>query len=582
MLEDAQGIEDRLLQVVECGESEEEHLNGRADDEKASMEACSGRPCAAAESFEMKQAAGPSTGDLVYSSIIGMLVAVAWAYLLEQQVDPNGKCPASNCWVLVSLLGTNTLAGAFYIPALSLTAMRRLASREPVIDATAGTRRYSIALFRREVHRRLQRLTTDASSTCWSCGASSFVFNLLKQMEFAASGGDSQSFVRPVAHAGDTSARRHLLHHRLPILLACMGICVGVITLSFATTLAATRRLAKETRPYFVEVWLLLRTGLFYSCAYAVATTTGLLFFSPFDLGWGGERLRLFAVALRALLFWYGARQITQGLPRPPSDAAIALLQASTDIRSCASHMCYDILVIVAAIGLHDLVVFFVVDFIKISLRERTALFFVYAFAALGTVLIRRRRARRRQKSGENENAAFLDVFERWLVCFAWSVPLVLIGTRKVVELCRWVPYKYVLVQAWDLFGARRNSSSSSNTHKALYVFHRLERFVWQLIIAVSLPLGFATFLALPTYINASSQSSTSIEHTPMRNASRQVRDLPPAEETGNPMLAKEIGSCDIELVRPMANETSPSTAYTADVGHHGHESEWVLDLLEQ
>lgn len=423
MLADAQGIEDRLLQVVECAETEVEHLSDTVEEEKAPMEACNGRPYAAAGSLERKQAGGALAGDLVYSSIIGMLVAVAWAYLLEQQVDPNGTCPASNCWVLVCLLGANTVAGALYIPALSLAAMRRLASRESVIEAMPGTRRYSTALFRRELHRRLQRLTTDASSTCWSCGASSFVFNLLKQMEFAASGGDSENFVRPVAHAGDTSARRHLLHHRVPILLACMGICVGVISISFATTLAATWHLAKETRPYFVEVWLLLRTGLFYSCAYAVATTTGLLFFSPFDLGWGGENLRLFAVALRALVFWYGAQQITQGLPRPPSDAASALLQASTDVPLCAKHMCFEILVIVAAIGIHDLVVFFVVEYIHVSLRERTALFFVYAFAALGTVLIRRSHSHSRQKSDENESTAFLNVFERWLVCFAWSVP---------------------------------------------------------------------------------------------------------------------------------------------------------------
>ncbi|KAJ8614545.1 hypothetical protein CTAYLR_000855 [Chrysophaeum taylorii] len=390
-----------------------------------------------------------------------MLIAVSWAYLLQQQVDPNDECPGDHCWILVVVLAANMLAGVLYIPAVSLALVRRLGRSDRVLfelEAHTGTRRG--LSFRRAVTRRLQRLATDASATCWSVTASSFVYFTLKQLEFVASGGDSSNFVRPVEHAGDTAARRHLIHHRFAVLSACFGVCLGVVCVSLVTMILATRKLATETRPLFLEVWLLLRSGLYYSCAFAIATFIGLLFFSPFELDWGGKVVRLFAALARAFGLVVLARSIVRRLPVPPSDDSIAFAEASTHWTACANLFCFNVSSVVAAIGIHDAVVFFLVDVLSLSRWRRIAVLFTYAIALISFVLRRRTlEAKRRaemdpascnhlaefRSCNSPSDLAFLNVLERWLVCFAW-----------------WVPYKYFFVEAWDVLGVRGTPPSRS------------------------------------------------------------------------------------------------------------------------
>lgn len=453
-------MEDGLGEEIE-GPLLEQAEDDPDDDDSSQVET------AAVETDDSEQlaAAARSVGSLMYSSIVGMLVAVAWAYLLVQQVDPNNKCPKEHCWSLVVLLGLNTVAGIVYVPAASLAIMRRLSAR------SSGS-----AVFKTELQKRLQRLATDASASCYSCGASSFVFYLLKQLEFAASGGDPDSFVRPVAHAGSTAARRHLLHHRLAILLACLGICVGIVAVSFGTMLIATRRLATETRPFAIEVWLLLRSGFSYSCAYAVASFTGLLCFSPFDLGFGGEGVRFAAAAARAALFVFLALRLTRKLGPPPVDPA----EASASWRACAHYLAFSVAAIVAAIGCHDVVTFVVLDLVNFTHWHQIAILFAYASALLGAVIAFRFQ---RRVVLDPTNQAFAEIFEQWLVCFAW-----------------WVPYKHVLVEVWDVFVAKRPPKSGAGLSLALYALRRIARLLWQLTVAFSLTLGFAALAALPPF----------------------------------------------------------------------------------
>lgn len=444
------------------------------------------------------------SSNLVYSSIVGMLIAVCWAYLLQQQVDPSEKCPERGCWGLVTLLGLNALAGIWYIPALTLAMMRRLSPRGIEGDRPS---------FRLELQAKLQQMMTDASSTCWSVGFSSFVFYLVKQLEFSASGGDPNNFVRPVAHAGDTAARRHLVHHRLAILLACLGVCAAVVLVSFATTVLATRKLASETRPIFVEIWLLLRTGLHYSCAYAIATFVGLALFSPFDLEWGGTPLRFCAALLRAICLTAISFRIAKSsfLPAEKESTGHAFLR--------------QVLVIVAAISCHDVVVFFVVEVFKeTSHWHQISFFFAYSLLLLGTALLRRNKQHSRDED--------VDIFERWIVCFAW-----------------WVTYKHVLVDIWDLVGVRGRPHHLSDLHAAIYALRRIERFLWQLAVAVFSTLAFATLAALPSFVKAAyDYYLKSGENTLTSTQANENPLLPQQEDDALPQCGDGLATVDVEL----------------------------------
>lgn len=407
--------------------------------------------------------------NLIYTSVVGMLIAVSWAYLLQQQVDPNSKCPAQGCWPLVIVLGVNTVLGAFYIPRISLFLMRQLRSQG--------------SLFKVAATQRLQQLATDASGTCFSVSASSFVYFLLKQLEFAASGGNGESFVRPVAHAGDTAARRHLVAHRLPVLFACFGVCCGVVVVSLFAMIFATRRLQFETRPYWVEVWLLLRSQLVYASAYAVASMLGLLLFQTFELATRATMMLFFATVVRAVGLFFISRYAARKLPRPPDDAD-AVAHASASVKACAALLCFNGAAVVASIGVHDAIVFLPLSLLPLTSSARMLVLFPYAVVALAAVVYRRTLPKPTKRHPNDE--PFILVFEAWLVYFAW-----------------WVPYKLLFVAAWDLLRVRSTPPDHGAAHIAAYVALRVLRFLWQLVLALAFLFVFAALTALPEVLAA-------------------------------------------------------------------------------
>jgi hypothetical protein len=153
-------------------------------------------------------------------------------------------------------------------------------------------------------------LTTNAAGSYWSVTASSSLFYLVKQLEFVASGGDALNFVRPATEAGSTAVSRHFVTHRLAIIGAGLAVCFMTLFVALTTMVYATRKLAMESRPYFVEVWLLLQSQLYYTSAYAASASLGLCFFAPFELSIGSDLTRFLVALSRSAGFFLIAREL--------------------------------------------------------------------------------------------------------------------------------------------------------------------------------------------------------------------------------------------------------------------------------
>jgi len=470
---------------------------------------------------------------LVHSSVVGVLIAVSWAYLLQEQLDPRNECPAPGCWTVVVVLGVNAMLGVIYVPWFALALVRRLSRRDTIIAA------------------RLQRLATDAAGACWSVGVSGFLYALIKQLEFAASGGDPESFVRPASRAGDTAARRHLAHHRVPVLSACAGVAVGAAVLSVLMSTLATRRLYSkplETGPLCVEVCLLLRSQLSYATAYAASAFFGLVLFAPFELGFGNTAGRFVVAIARAGLFVLGGHRLARSIGAPPADEADAIALAASSVKACTKQLTFSGLAVVASIGAHDAVAYFVQVVLPINTWRQIALLFFYAFALLAAVLARRATmmstttttttgGRRAGPDDDDDDAvvvvdegasfwgqaarpagqsssrgrdffvwkdpvndeAFCRIFEKWLVAFAF-----------------WLPYKLFFVEVWDLAGpggklgidVARGVHSQPLRFLASVALHAL-LLAWQLGLACAVIALFAFLTALPHLLRSSRAGET-------------------------------------------------------------------------
>lgn len=407
----------------------------------------------------------------VYVGVVGTFVGVAWAYVVVEELDPSGRCPGpAKCFWLVGVLVLCVVAGLFVLPYIALQGVLRLRAAD--LGAPLLTRHGFVA----SITQNLQRMVTDTTTMTWAVLNATVIYYVLGQA--------SEDLVPP-SQGGQLA--RGQTHFDEKIVLLLLILCATATTIYFTLASHALRKLPSETRPYWVEVWLLLSRAPVFPGAYSISILLGLIFFAPYQLGFIRRRILLLAIVLvRAISFWLVARWVSRILPHVSSDPSVATAEASQSLSKSAQYLASTAAGIVACIGVND----FVVSFAQLYLSTWQEVAFLLAGWAPFVLMVAMLRSRTRLARAQHESAtlsnlgicetfwvrlhpndtAFVDVAEFWLVSFAF-----------------WTPGKIILGAIWG-FVAYNPQHKNDFTFGLLMIV----RLLWLLTVASVVTLLFA------------------------------------------------------------------------------------------
>ena len=432
---------------------------------------------------------------LIDDQILGTVVAVSWSYILQQQIDAEGTCPANGderCWFLVAALAINTIAGAYYLPAVTVFIVKITS------DRIAGLRRDSfqrgnVGLFRKRmsVALRVQKLGGAAAAMCWSVSASGFVFYLLAQLEVEATNGE----VQPPGHGprgregwrdqeSEDGCDTHMINSYLLRVSGVIAVvAVSSTTLCVIVQLLASRRLKSpltHASPFKTEQCLLLSKSLYCAMAVGGMSLPSLFLFPCYELSLGSAGTQLAWAFVRCFFFLVAGWRISAffARDRDGKDDDALLLVLATSVRRCFTFMLIQGCAVISCLGVHDFVSTLIAsDVLELSDGGMLALWFFYAVLLTAIAVVR---GGLRDEASEEEQHAlaherYVDTFESWLVCFAW-----------------WLPFKEVLEGIYNLLPSHVSGAYvEAGTDMNFWLQHLL-RLVFQVLISVAFTLAFA------------------------------------------------------------------------------------------
>ena len=395
----------------------------------------------------------------IANCVYGTFCAVALAYILQDDLDPDSVCPGDmrgKCWSMIGAFGINACLGVAYIPCAA-AALERWSAWAL---ARLPQRRVS---FRAETAKALTALAAGAASSAYSVSVSTTFTYVLAEVEWEVSSqwatpdvtgpsaprarkrGGAASFQPPTgAHPrrrrppGGGRGRRLDENDDAPptgllFRLFCVRflLCASVLVGAYATMATATRRAETAKGPNAARVWALLRGSLHYVSALAISTVLTSLLFLPFDASpaLGTVTAARFAAALfKAGAFFLGARAVARRLPQDQdAESAVPALARKTAA-------------VVACLGVFDAVDFFITAQLDLDADQEILAFWIYAVAVAAAALAHRERKRRRTRRARTSedlrranDAVFDEVYEAWTVAFAF-----------------WTPYEDTLIRVYD------------------------------------------------------------------------------------------------------------------------------------
>lgn len=452
--------------------------------------------------------------EFVLDMVFGTLCSVSWAYILQQQVDPRATCPGverTRCWALVVVYASNMFLGVLYIPALVLwilSVSHRFRQRRCCRKNVERT------FAERETLRRLTAFATATATVAWSISVSTTLSQLLGELEYEATKGRATSSggsgprissdpddrgpgYRQPDDAKHPPPPRRLtedvsMGDMLRVVAARAELCFVALSLCSIVMLWANQRLLRAAKPLTVEICMLLRSSLHYASAYCIVTVFSSVWFLPLDVatlktGRQFVYARLVWVIVKVFVFGGIARAIARRLP--PFDA-----ETAHDWRRCFCALWHKTLAVVACLVVYDATAYIVYTMLPLSDLNKDLVYLGYAFFVLAVAFLRRagvfKLCRRRTPSNyarladqqapkddarARSDAAFVDVAEAWIVCFAF-----------------WVPFEALLINAYDL-------SNNVSEHARTSIGRHVVRLVWQLFLGscvVAVCVAVTTLLA--------------------------------------------------------------------------------------
>lgn len=308
--------------------------------------------------------------EVMNALALGVMLASSWCTVIVEQASGWGR---------VGLLCASVVVMTAVLPSVVCAIVQSL---------TAWTS--NRASFKREGARKLQRLSTDAAAACWAATAVTCVATCLD---------DSVTFRRYWVDA-----------------VVVAALCVAVAAGSCCLSVLALSRLADETRPFHVEVWLLLVQGPHLVAGYAILAVLDVIRL--------GRAARLgISLAVAALAFFV-ARDVFRRAHPPTSASDMNVLT-------------YNFTGLVAALAVRSVV--------RLALDDLVVWARVLVYGALAISLFGNAMARPRHRlvylehpikrtSGsplatvahdleKHRDEPFYDVYERWLAAAAvWAL----------------------------------------------------------------------------------------------------------------------------------------------------------------
>lgn len=448
---------------------------------------------------------------MINSTLVGALVAVSWSYIVEQLADPYAQCPTDGCWMMIALLALSLVGGVFAIPQAQLCLQRTLGdflsqlealdSRREHLSHSAGgsllggaaavlaVERHSVFApksasrygFRKAVVGKLLLLLTNAGDSAFVVTCANLLYYVTKQLEFEGSGGSR--FVRDELrgrYSGSWRGGRNFAS----VAGICASFCVASAIAAGGVAIWSAKRLATETDPYRIRLWLLLSTHPHYPAAYAVSIAVTVVFFAPLELNAGSPKLRAGLACLQLVIFSWGGRLLSRKFSPPPSDPEIRLANAAASKKVCASFVAHDGCAVLAAIGVQNFLNFALRAF---DLGSLLAVYCVYTPALLINAHFRHRRRMQKMRAQAHhgyardhddksspvalcccsvQDAQFEDTAELWLITLGF-----------------WAPATIVLYALWDYVILKTSDPVTT----------LLLRFIQQISIACLLTLIVAT-----------------------------------------------------------------------------------------
>lgn len=414
---------------------------------------------------------------MINSTLVGALVAVSWSYIVEQLADPYAQCPTDGCWMMIALLALSLVGGVFAIPQAQLCLQRTLGDflsqlealdsrRENLSHSAEGllvgaaavlaVERHSVFApksasrygFRKAVVGKLLLLLTNAGDSAFVVTCANLLYYVTKQLEFEGSG--ESRFVRDELrgrYSGSMRGGRNFAS----VAGICASFCVVSAIAAGGVAIWSAKRLATESDPYRIRLWLLLSTHPHYPAAYAASIAVNIVFFAPLELNAGSPKLRAGLACLQLVLFSWGGRLLCRKIPPPPSDPETRLIKASASKLVCASFVAHDGCAVLAAIGVQNFLNFALRAF---NLGSLLAVYCVYTPTLLINAHFRHRRRMQKMRAQAHhghardhedksspiavcccsvQDAQFEDTAELWLITLGF-----------------WAPATIVLYVLWD------------------------------------------------------------------------------------------------------------------------------------
>lgn len=372
--------------------------------------------------------------------IFGTLASVSFSYILQQQVDPDGRCPGrerTRCWAMVSLYMANVLLGVIYTPALILGIVRWAGRFERTGRCCFKQYESSRPTFvAGETVRRLSAFATTTATVAWSISVSTTLSQLIGELEYVATSGHAQGsdsgpgigpryndpsqgyrtrdndYGHDHHHApppptppplqlwrklssSDDDTQDVSLHQILLIAGSKLGACAVALVLFTTVMVLANRYIERARRPLCVEICMLLRGSLHYASAYAISIVMKSVWFFAIDLAstkTGDElkNIRLAWAIVKTLVFTYVARALARKLGWPPEDEAEAVAAFPQNSWRCLAALTHKTLAVFACLAVFDTVSFVITSYLSLSEVQQTAAYLTIAVVALVVATARR------------------------------------------------------------------------------------------------------------------------------------------------------------------------------------------------
>jgi len=492
--------------------------------------------------------------ELINAAVVGTVVAVAYAYIVIEQCDPDSTCPSltSRCWILVAALGISGILFVFILPLLTLFVLRSLkktlreeeeaSDEKEVASWSRKLKNMPKAVVRRaigdkvrqvkfiqEFSSRLQRLVISATHAMVAVSNYNLIYYLMRQLYllFEKDEEKNQGSFSSTAEVSDSWI--------FLVLTFFMCLFFGIAYISCIVW--ATKNLCSGDAQcaYWTEVELLAQSGSVFPLAYASLECISIVFFAPLAFGAASDNVRAFELALfEFVIVFFGCRELSRYifrlLDRSKLDSNFpdALADAFSDgtsskkesYRDCILVVIYFVLGVVPVIALMQALSTLILDVFNLTSTLQNLLFFLVLAPILLLITLSRTHHKYREEipaetvapalttedCPPNDETPFLHTEssirkneEQSYPCctYLYEVFLTRKPTDAVFEdtLEKWL----LVLTFWQIFkyllilvwdNVDFIITSDNATSKTIFLI--LARFLWQLFVALVVTLFFA------------------------------------------------------------------------------------------